>query len=238
MGRDGRLRRAGARAAVVLGEIDLHARIDDSALGGAGDASRAVGGGNVVARRGAVGVLCGRTSVATRATHRAQTERTRLGQTRVGVGKGSVTRHVGLRAGVRRSHGGSVRLVARTLLAGGGGRRGLRKDVGLLRESLRGWRRWWILARRLWRGRSHGLTGLLRIGFASAVRGQWLTVGTVELGVGWRVLTAPDGVSRDKGLGASGHGSKDTVLREAHTVGTATVFGLVEAGAANLQSSA
>lgn len=57
---------------------------------------------------------------------------------------------------------------------------------------------------------------------------------TVELGVGRRLLTAPNRVSGDEGLGLSRDRREDTFLRKALAVGAAAVLRLIEAGATNL----
>ena len=57
---------------------------------------------------------------------------------------------------------------------------------------------------------------------------------TIELGVGWRLLTAPDCVSGHKGLRLGRDGCEHAFLREALAVGAATVFGLIESRAADL----
>lgn len=57
---------------------------------------------------------------------------------------------------------------------------------------------------------------------------------TIELGVGWRLLAAPDCVSGHKGLRLGRDGCEHAFLREALAVGAATVFGLIESRAADL----
>lgn len=61
-----------------------------------------------------------------------------------------------------------------------------------------------------------------------------LTRLTIKLGVRWRLLTAPDSVSWHEGLCLSRDRREHAFLREALAVGAATVFRLVESGAANL----
>jgi hypothetical protein len=57
---------------------------------------------------------------------------------------------------------------------------------------------------------------------------------TIELGVWWRLLAAPDCVCRDEGLGLGGHRSEDALLGKALAVCAAAIFGLVKARAADL----
>lgn len=111
----------------------------------------------------------------------------------------------------------------------------------------------------LWRLRIHGLTRLLLVarrrwrilpGLLLPLRwvlialllrlllvvGQRLSVCTIELGVGWRLLAAPDCVGGHKGLRLGRDGREHAFLREALAVGAATVFGLIEPRAADLPS--
>lgn len=68
---------------------------------------------------------------------------------------------------------------------------------GLTRLLLVARRRWRVLARLLLPLRWILVALLLRL---LLVVGQRLSVGTIKLGVGWRLLTAPDCVSGHKGL--------------------------------------
>jgi hypothetical protein len=79
------------------------------------------------------------------------------------------------------------------------------------------------------------LAGLLLGGeLVAIVGGEWLTIGTVQLRVGWWVLATPHRMRRDESLSLGADRSEDALLREAHTVGAAAVFGLFEARATNL----
>jgi hypothetical protein len=57
---------------------------------------------------------------------------------------------------------------------------------------------------------------------------------TIELGVGWRLLAAPDCVGWHEGLRLGRDGREDALLREALAVGAATVLRLVKSGASYL----
>jgi hypothetical protein len=57
---------------------------------------------------------------------------------------------------------------------------------------------------------------------------------TIELGVRWRLLAAPDCVGWHEGLRLGRDGREDALLREALAVGAATVLRLVESGASYL----
>ena len=128
---------------------------------------------------------------------------------------------------VRRCQCWRVRLVVRALVAG---LRALEllhvRLLALLRlpvhrrRLLISLRRRWILPTLLRRRVLIRTTTMLR---------ERLTVRAVELGVGWRVLTAPDRVRRDERLGLRAHWREDTFLGEALTVGAATILRLVEA---------
>lgn len=131
---------------------------------------------------------------------------------------------------VRRRHSRRVRLVSRTLLPG------LRLLTWRLHAGLRVHRV--ALGRlRVLAGRTL-LTGLLlrRILIGSTASWQRLAIRAVQLGVCRRILASPDSVRRDERLCLGTNRSKDAFLRETLAVGAAPVFGLIEAGAADLRA--
>lgn len=74
-----------------------------------------------------------------------------------------------------------------------------------------------------------------RVRVAVALLWERLAVRAVELRVGRRVLATPDGMGGHEGLCLRADWREDAWLREALTVGAATVFGLIETRTANLR---
>jgi hypothetical protein len=66
------------------------------------------------------------------------------------------------------------------------------------------------------------------------LRRKWLTVSSVQL-LWWCTLLSPDGMRRNKSLRLGRDGREDTLLRETLTVGAATILGLIEARASDLE---
>lgn len=127
-------------------------------------------------------------------------------------------------------------------------RRGQGRSVRLWVESLPACQR--VTARLIWRstrrtivrmswvrtcsgaGQIMRLARRLAIWLGMAGRRERLPVGAVH--GRWLSDTAPDCVSRNKGLRLGRHGGEDAVLVEPHAVGAAAVLSRLEAGAADL----
>ena len=133
----------------------------------------------------------------------------------------SLLRHLSLLARIRWRQSWRVRLVIGTL----GSSLPLLWVHWLLLVALRRRR---ILARLL-------LLTLLRWVLLVAVVGwQWLTVCSIQLSVGRRILATPHSMCRDECLGLGADWSEHAFLRKAHTVCASTIFRLFESRAANL----
>lgn len=154
-------------------------------------------------------------------TARIHTSRVRVGIT------GRRFTDATLQRRVRWWQGGRVRLIGRTLTASFTGSLLLR-HLATGRRRLAIHRRRLLVPLRWWRILTWLLRALLIL-LTAAVRRQWLAVSTVELRVRRRLLTAPDGVRRHEGLRLGADGCEDALLREALAVGTAPIFGLIEA---------
>lgn len=158
---------------------------------------------------------------------RGRWRRTRLSKGRlIGIAAIlAITRQLRLRTRRGWRQGRGVRLVVGALLAGSAWRSHLLRRLRIHTGLLVALRRRRILTLRLLLG---------WVGLATARR-QRLTVRAVQLSIRWRVVAAPHGMRRHKSLRLGRHGREDTLLREANAVGAASVFGLIEARAADLQ---
>lgn len=139
----------------------------------------------------------------------------------------TMLRHLRVRARIRWWMGGSMWFVVWPLAT----------SFGIRTLHLGAWRRLLIhgLLIALWCRRI--LTGLLRrilLLVAIGVRWKRLAVCAVERLVRWCILAAIERMRGDECLGLSAHGREDALLREAHAVGAAPIFRLIETRAANL----